>query len=281
MMCLPAFKRDFAERSIRGALAFFKEAIFADETAGKRGLLQSFDPRIKLVTTLFCLTLVLFTRSLGVLASLYLLVLLVAMASRIGFGFFLKRTWVFIPLFSLFIAIPAVFSFVSPGETIASAGPFHVTRHGLAAAGFFIARVITSVSLVVLLSMTTRHFDLLKGLRSFGIPQLFVMVLGMCYRYLYLFVEIVENTHRAIRSRVGSETHHHKGRKVVAWNIAHLWMRSYTLNAQVYNAMVSRGFGGEPVTLVHFQTRRRDWFWLLATATVVLLLAYAGRWMPL
>jgi len=267
-------RKDFVERSIRGALSFFKEAIFADETASLPGVLQSLDPRIKIVTVLCSLLLVLFTRSLAVLAVVYLLSLLIAVISRIRLGFFLKRTWVFIPLFSLLIAIPAIFSFVSPGESVMSAGAFHITRRGLMSAGFFIGRVITSVSLVVLLSMTTRHFDLLKALRFFGIPQMFVMVLGICYRYLYLFVEIVENTHRAIRSRAGSGMHHRKGQKVVAWNIAHLWMRSYALNEQVYNAMVSRGFRGEPVTLDHFQTRPRDWFWLFGTIVVMLLLGY-------
>ena len=271
-------RKDFIERSILGALSFFKEAIFADETACLPGVMQSLDPRIKIVTVLFGLLLVLFTRSIAVLGLLYLLSLLVSTLSRIDLAVFLKRTWVFIPLFSLFIAIPALFSFVSPGETVLSAGGLHVTRNGLMAAGFFIGRVITSVSLVVLLSMTTRHFDLLKALRFFGIPQIFVMVLGMCYRYLYLFVEIVENTHRAIRSRIGSGMHHRKGQRVVAWNIAHLWMRSYALNEQVYNAMVSRGFRGEPIALDHFHTSPRDWFWLLATVVVVLLLGYAEHW---
>ena len=267
-------RRDFVERSIRGALSFFKEAIFADETAGLPGVLQSLDPRMKIVTVLLCLLLVLFTRSLAVLGMLYLLSMLLAVVSRIRLGFFLERTWIFIPLFSLLIAIPAMFSFVSPGDPVFTLGPFHVTRQGLVAAGFFIGRVITSVSLVVLLSMTTRHFDLLKALRFFGIPQMFVMVLGICYRYLYLFVEIVEHTHRAIRSRVGSHLHYQKGQKVVAWSIAHLWMRSYALNEQVYNAMVSRGFRGEPVALHRFRTRSRDWFWLLATVVTLLLLGY-------
>lgn len=270
-------RKDFIERSIRGTLLFFREAIFAEETALRPGLLQALDPRIKIVTVLLGLLFVLFTRSLEILGVLYLISLLLAVASRIPAGFFLKRTWVFIPLFSLLIAVPALFSFISPGEAVLTAGSLRITRPGLMAAGFFVGRVITSVSLVVLLSMTTRHFDLLKALRFFGIPQVFVMVLGICYRYLYLFVEIVENTHRSIRSRVGSGLHHRKGRRVQAWNIAHLWMRSYALNEQVYSAMISRGFRGEPVALDHFQARRRDWFWLLATIGLLLLLGFAER----
>ena len=257
------------------ALAFFRQALFAEETASLPGLLQSLDPRIKAATLLSFLLLTLFTRSLAMLLLIYLLCLCLAVLSRIHLGSFLLRTWIFIPLFSLLIAIPALFSFVSPGKPILSAGFLCVTEQGIRAAGFFIGRVITSVSLTVLLSMTTRHFELLKALRAFGVPQMFVMVLGISYRYIYLFVEIVENTCRAVKSRVGSNIHYRKGQRLVTWNMAHLWKRSYHLNEQVYHAMLSRGFRGEPAALDHFQTRVRDWLWLGGCVIIIALLVYA------
>jgi len=267
-------RQDFVERSIRGALLFFKQSIFADETASLPGLLQSLDPRVKAATILLLILLALFTRSLAVLSLLYLLCLVLALLSKIRLGFFLKRTWIFIPLFSLMIAIPALFSFVSPGEPVKSMGALCITRQGILAACFFVGRVITSVSLMVLLNMTTRHFELLKALRSFGVPQMFVMVLGITYRYIYLFVEIVENTHRAIKSRTGFRMHYRTGQNIVAWNIAHLWTRSCLLNEQVYNAMLSRGFRGEPTVLNQFQIKPRDWWWAFGSIVIILLLVY-------
>ena len=94
------------------------------------------------------------------------------------------------------------------------------------------------------------------------------MVLGICYRYIYLFVELVENTYRAIRSRTGGRMHHQQGQRLVAWNIGQLWSRSYALNEQVYGAMVSRGFRGDPVSLERFKARGRDWWWLAGVGTV-------------
>lgn len=270
-----AFRNGFIERSIRGALSFFRQSIFADETASLPGLLQSFDPRVKAATILLFVLLAMFTRSISVLGILYVLCLVLVVLSRIKLGFFLKRTWIFIPLFSLMIAIPALFSFVSPGTPVMSMGVLCVTRQGMMAACIFIGRVITSVSFIVLLSITTRHFELLKALRSFGVPQMFVMVLGITYRYIYLFVEIVENTYLAIKSRVGSKIHYRKGQNIMAWNIAHLWARSYLLNEQVYNAMLSRGFRGEPVVLNQFQIRPRDWWWVFGSVAMILLLAFA------
>ena len=263
---------DFVARSIRSALAFFKEALFAEETAALPGLLQSLDPRVKLAGILLLLLAAMFARSLATLGLLYLFCLLLAVLSRLRLGFFLLRTWFFIPLFSLAIAIPALFSFVSPGRTIASIGIFHVTQHGLRAAAFFVGRVVVSVSLAVLLSLATRHTALLKALRAFGVPQVFVLVLGICHRYVYLFVELVENTYRAIRSRTGVRLHHRQGQRIVAWNIGQLWSRSYALNEQVYGAMISRGFRGEPVALDRFRTRPRDWMWLACVTFVCIAL---------
>jgi cobalt/nickel transport system permease protein len=156
-----------------------------------------------------------------------------------------------------------MFNFFSPGDPIFVLAIFDlkliITKQGLVAAALFVLRVITSVSITVLLALTTRHNELLRVLRIFRIPQIFVMVLGMCYRYIYLFAEVVENTYLAIKSRVGMRIHHKDGRKVVAWSIASLWHRSYHLNNLVYNAMLSRGYRGEPVIFEEFRATAVDW----------------------
>ena len=246
-----------------GALSFFKESVFADEYAAKNAFLQRRDARIKTISFLLLLLTVLFTRDIYFIAAIYLFVLALSSLSGINLWFFLKRTWIFIPLFSLFIAIPAMFNFFSPGEPIFVLGIFNlklvITRQGLLAATLFILRVITSVSITVLLALTTRHNELLRVLRIVRIPQVFVMTLGMCYRYIYLFAEVVENTYLAIKSRVGRRIHHKDGREVVAWSIASLWHRSYHLNNQVYNAMLSRGYRGEPILYEEFRATAVDW----------------------
>lgn len=260
-------RNNFIERSLTGALSFLKESIFAEEYAAKRGLLQVLDPRIKLVTILFFILTGLFARHIGVCAVLYLICLALACLSRINMWFFLKRTWVFIPLFSLVIAIPALFDFFSPGDTLWTIHLFglklNVTQQGMSGASLFVARVVVSVSFAILLSITTRHFALLKVLSIFRVPPVFVMTLGMCYRYIYLFLDVITNTYLAIKSRVGTKIDYDKGQRLVAWNIASMWYRSYHLHEAVYHAMLSRGFGGEFVILDEFKTSKKDWIWLM------------------
>jgi len=120
----------------------------------------------------------------------------------------------------------------------------------------------------VLLTLTTRHFYLLKALRIFGVPHIFVMTLGMCYRYIYLFIEIIQNTYIAIKSRVGYVSSSVRGQRIVAWNIALVWRRSYDLHNQVYQAMLSRGYSGEPKVLDEFHATLKD---ALCLSTAILL----------
>jgi cobalt/nickel transport system permease protein len=259
---------NFIERSIMGALSFLKESIFADQYAGEKGLLQSLDSRVKTITILMLLVETMLCRNIFILLALYVFCLFLTYCSRVHLGYFLKRTWVFIPIFSLFIALPALFNAFTPGEPVFSfklfGAPLIITRQGVLGSGSFVTRVITSVSLAVLLSVTTRHFQLLKVLRVFGVPQVFVMILGMCYRYLYLFVGIIEDTYLAIKSRVGNGMYYKSGQQLVAWNIAFLWQRSYQLNEDVYKAMLSRGYQGEPRELDDPRARAGDFIWLAA-----------------
>jgi cobalt/nickel transport system permease protein len=267
-----AHRGGFIEHSLIGILAFIKSALFAEEHALKNGLMQSLDARIKILTSIIFMLLILFTKNILVILFLYLFCLLLVCVSNINPGFFLKRTWIFIPLFSLFIGLPALFGNFTPGQELFNlkiAGwVLVITRPGVLTFLLFVLRVVSLVSFAVLLSITTRHFELLKALRIFAIPQVFVMVLGICYRYIYLFIGIIENTYLALKSRVGVIMHDKSGRQIVSWNIAFLWQRSIKLNEDVYKAMLSRGYNGEPKVLDDFKAGLGDWFCLLFTGVL-------------
>jgi len=278
-------QNNFIERSLAGALSFLKESIFSEEFAARKGFLQSLDPRVKTAAVFFLLAAMTFSESIPALLCFYLFSIVLAWRSRIDLFYFLKRTWIFIPLFSLFIAVPAVFDLFSPGNALFSfrAGRFSisVTHQGLSAALLFVTRVATAVSFAVLLTLTTKRAELLNALRFFRVPQTFVMVLSMCYRYIYLLVEIVENTYRAMKSRIGTSLPRKKGQKLVAWNMACLWQRSYTLHQAVYRAMLSRGYHDELRFSPDAAPAAKDWLWLLSAAAFSALVLFGFHFLEL
>ena len=88
---------------------------------------------------------------------------------------------------------------------------------------------------------------------------------------IFLFVSVIQDMFLGIKSRTGGIIHHRKGRKIVAWNIATLWGRSVRMNEEVYNAMLSRGYTGEPRAMHHFRACAADWVWLVFCAGALAL----------
>lgn len=199
-----------------------------------------------------------------------------ARISRIPLRFYMLRSWIFIPVFALLIAIPSLFSVVTPGTPLIHIGPLLITRQGLFGATIFVLRVLNSVSYAVLLNLTTPHSRLMKALATFRIPDIFIMTLSMSYRYIYLLSEIIGNTFTAIKSRVGFTIARADGQRLVTWNIASLWQRSYQMNEEVYHAMRSRGYNGHPVIDHDFSLSRQDWWWLSFSTLCFVVIIYTN-----
>jgi cobalt/nickel transport system permease protein len=271
----------FIERTLLGVVALLKETISNNEIASRNGFLQRCDPRLKILSIALLMISALVTRSMVELCTIYCFTLLLALVSAIQIGTFLKRTLLFVPLFSFFIVVPAIFNVVTPGEPIITFNLYthnlSITRQGIDSAAIFFLRVLASVSLAIILVLTTKHHVLLKVLRIFRIPQLFVMTMGMTYRYIYLLLDIIQNTFIAIKSRVGYVKSTKTGRRIVGTNMAGLWLKSYRIQTQVYDAMLSRGFSGEPRVLDNFQAHIKDFFIFLFTIATLIGTLWLNR----
>lgn len=218
---------NFLERSSISALNFFKEAVFSEEIARTKGFLQAIDPRLKILLFLSLIIITCFVRNISYLVILYILSIVLAAASGVHIIFFIKRVWFFIPIFTLFIAIPAIF------------------MHGILPAILFVLRVTACVSFAVLMTITTRHSVLLKALRSLGIPNIFTQILDMTYRYIFFFVKVFEEMHTALKARIVKKFDKRSSRRWIASRIGFLFRRSIKMGEDVYMAMIARGYTGE------------------------------------
>jgi cobalt/nickel transport system permease protein len=263
----------FLDRTILGIVTVLRETIESDTIALRRGFLQQCDPRFKLICIVLLLIGALMAKSIITLGILYLFCLTFAALSSISLFYFLGRTVLFIPLFSLCIALPAITNMVTPGDPVFTFTLFShaipITRQGIDSAVIFCARVLVSVSFTILLMLTTRHHVLLKVLRIVRVPKIFVMTMGMSYRYIFVLLDLIHHAYLGIKSRVGFVSSSKSGRRIVAFNMAGLWLRSYRLHSQVYDAMVSRGYCGEPVIVDDLCIHAGDF--LLLTLSLIAL----------
>ena len=268
----------FLDKTLLAVANVVEQSLFSETFAHRRGFLQSLDVRIKLATFLFIIVIISFLHTPQTLWVLYGVSLVLAIFSRLSLMFFFKRVWLFVPLFSAAIVLPALLNIVTPGDSIwvlirlnqiYTWGPYTIpaeiaiTRQGLWGAITFVSRVAASVSFAVLFTLTTRWGEVFSGLRALFVPRIFVMTLSMTERYLFIFLRLIQDMYRARKSRTIRPLPAATERNWTASRIGVTFKKSLDMSEDIYNAMLSRGFHGDFRTVGRFRANLIDYMWLV------------------
>jgi cobalt ECF transporter T component CbiQ len=272
-------KGSFIEKTLTGSADLLRQVMFSEDVAAERGILQRVDPRAKIFGMLALLVAAAFLHNIVVLLAMYAATVVVAALCGLPLGFFIKRVWLFIPIFTLIVVLPATFSFVTPGDMALQLWTWHgepqgLTVQGLTSAGLVVSRVAVSISLVVLLTLTTPWTRLLAALRSIGVPRVFILVIGMAYRFIFLLLGSVTDMYESRKSRtVGAQQHDRAARSFMAASAGALFGKAHHLSEEVHQAMVARGYRGDARTIQGFRLTSSDLTFgvLVVAASIVAL----------
>lgn len=249
----------------------------AEELAKAPGLAQQIDPRVKVVGLAALVIGVVAVHRLAVVGALFGLGLAIAVASRIPIRTLASRVWIAVLLFTGIIALPAIF--LTPGQALYQLPVLHwtITSQGVTSASFLLARAETTATLSLLLVLTTPWMQVLKSLRTFGVPVLLVVILGMTYRYIFVLLRTAHDMFESRRSRTLARLPAGERRKVAVNSAGVLLSKTFQLSGEVYLAMQSRGFRGEVYLLNDFRMRAADWTALAVLLTASLTTLWLGR----
>lgn len=180
------------------------------------------------------------------------------MASRIPFLYIFKRSLVIVPFVLL---VGAFIPFMKNG-TIAGSYNFGlfkltVTYEGLLIFWNIFIKAWLSALILIILSSTTRFNTLLEGLKSLRIPFIFIMILSLMYRYLFILQEKAISMDRTRRMRTFRNSFFSQV-KAMGNIIAMLFIKSYNKGEQIYISMCLRGFDGNTKTLDRLAIRKYD-----------------------
>lgn len=159
--------------------------------------------------------------------------------------------------------------FRTGGEVVWQWGWLKITSVGLTVLGSVTLKVLLSLLMVNLLTLTTSIPSLLHGLATLRVPPLLVAIFASMYRYLGVLVEEITTMRRAAASR-NLTSNRRWYRLVVGNTIGALFLRTYDRGDRVHQAMLARGYTGSLPTTTTPHTGRRDI--LAITAMLALLL---------
>ena len=247
--------------------------------------IHSLDPRVKvLVTIAFIISNALLPDGAWVAFALAWIFILVAnMFSQLGIGFTFRRSFIALP-FAL-VAITVLFSI--PGQAVSSfqflMWNFTITDAGLLRFVSIVIRSWLSVQMAILLVATTEFPKVVHALNHLRVPTIITVIISFLYRYLFVLADEVLRLLRARQARSAAAAGKSAGGNVmwrarIAGHMAgQLFLRSYERSDRIYNAMLSRGYKGELMTIHphHFHASDR---WIGAASILgLIIMQIAGR----
>jgi cobalt/nickel transport system permease protein len=142
------------------------------------------------------------------------------------------------------LLVAAFVPFMHGGERWAI-GPLSVSRQGVWIFIEAVTKGTIALLAMVLLSAVTPFAQLLNGLARLRVPAIFVMLLSVTHRYMFVLVEEARRMRRAADARgYGARWIWNAG--VIGRLIGALFLRSQERAERIHMAMLARGFTGQP-----------------------------------
>lgn len=268
----PRSRGGFVQNTLEGLHSAMERALYAESSAARAGMLQRLDPRVKVAGMLALVVGVALSAKLWLIAAIFLLAVSLAVLSAVPIRLLASRAWLGALIFSGAIAVPALF--LTPGTLL---GGLPVTLQGVRTAAFLLLRAETATTLMLVLACSTPWTHILKAMRIFRVPVVFVVILGMTCRYILLLLETAHEMFESRKSRTVNRMTPAESRRLAISSSGVLLHKTLGMSGDVYLAMQARGFRGEVYVLDEFRMQALDWFALAAFATIATLSVLLGR----
>lgn len=139
----------------------------------------------------------------------------------------------------------------------------------IAARLFF--KSLASVSCLYFLTLTTPIFEVLSVLRRLKVPKLFVELMGLIYRFIFVLLDTVSMIYISQNSRLGYSTFR-RGLNSLGKLVTSLFISSYKRSQDIYIAMESRCYDGEINLLENHYTYSYKNIFLIIVVEVALII---------
>jgi cobalt/nickel transport system permease protein len=243
------------------------------ESAAEKGFIHMIDPRVKLISLLFMAIIISIVNTPYVQIVLTVFILFIFILARLNIFQVYRKIFLLAFFFGFIVVLPASLNVITPGKIIFNIIAFKkpsqfwiykipenigFTREGFLVVFLVFLRVLNSVSFALLIVFTTPFPAFVKSFKIIGVPDTFLMIISLAYKFIFILSRTIEDTYFALKSRLSGNIRNKSLRKLVSGRIFFIFKRSVMIYENTYFAMVSRGYSGQVKLLTDQQIKLSD-----------------------
>ncbi|PIV65967.1 MAG: cobalt ECF transporter T component CbiQ [Nitrospirae bacterium CG_4_10_14_3_um_filter_44_29] len=283
-------KMPFIEKGIHHVADVIKTGYVQWETASKDDFFQKIDARIKVLSLLFYIIIVSLKKDILPEVLVGVFVFILTMIARLNILSLYKRVLFFSFIFGFLIALPSAFNVITKGEIIFPIlhlsktyrfwiyhipSEIGITREGIDGVMMLTSRVMNSLSLSFFVLYTTPFPEIIKALKVLKVPDGFLIIVTLSYKYIFIFAKTVEDMHLAKKSRSAGQVSDAEARSWIAGRVAFMFKKTRLRCEEIFKAMLGRGFSDNIKIYGVSKLHARDWF----TGAIFFLVGVIFLWM--
>ena len=252
-------KLSFIDKTILNSAKTVKSIYQQADCAENDNLINNINPHVKLISLIYLALVisVVSKTSAQLLISAFIFTLYIMARLKV---FEVYRKIFFLAFFFGFLVVfPASLNVITPGKIILNLFTFNkpsqfwiykipenigFTENGIQVVLLVFLRVLNSVSLALLIVFTTPFPSFIKSFKIIGVPDTFLMIISLAYKYIFILSRTIEDTYFALKSRLSGNMKNSSLRKLISGRIFFIFKRSVIIYENTYFAMVSRGYNG-------------------------------------
>jgi cobalt/nickel transport system permease protein len=250
----------FLEETILSSARTVKSIYEQAENAAIDNFIQKVNPNVKLISLIYMIIVIslVSSRAGQLLASAMIFCFFIS--ARLKVLQVYRKIFFLAIIFGFIVVLPASLNIITPGKIIFNiisfSKPSHFliytipqnigfTENGFRVVSLVFLRVLNSVSFSLLIVFTTPFPAFIKSFKILGIPDTFLMIISLAYKYIFILSRTIEETYFALKSRFLGNLRNSSARKLISGRIFFIFKRSVIIYENTYYAMVSRGYSGK------------------------------------
>lgn len=249
----------FIDKTLLRSAHLIKSVFLQAELASGSRPVQKMHPAVKSISLIYLAVVISLvaklTAQLLISGAIFLLVLLAGLSILT----FYRKIFLLAFIFGFLVIFPASLNLITPGEPMIELislsrsyqfWNYHIpqqigiTMEGLHIVSLTFLRVFNSISLALVIIFTTPFPAFIKSFKMLGVPDAFLMVISLAYKFIFLLARTMEESYLAMKSRIVGNINNEKIRKLISGRVFYIFKRSAANYEATYQAMVSRGYNG-------------------------------------
>lgn len=250
----------FLDRTLLNSAHAVKSIYLQAENADIENFIQKINPYIKLFSLIYLVILISVVNNLYEQALISFFIFFLFLLAKFKVFKVYRRIFGLAFIFGFIVVLPASLNVITPGEIVFNLIAFDkpsqfwiykipqnigFTENGFQVVFLIFLRVLNSVSVSLLIVFTTPFPSFIKSFKIIGVPDTFLMVISLAYKYIFILSRTIEETYFALKSRLIGNIKSDNIRNLISGRIFFIFKKSVIMYENTYFAMVSRGYNGK------------------------------------